>query len=118
MIGFRHADNRFPPLWETNAQPAARWHAAAQGPVQYFAGTPDGARAEFLRHEEITDPADLATVERAMWAVDLPEAGYADVELSLAELAGGLDTYTTCQAEAARLRTRGGRPAFGPRQVR
>lgn len=107
MIGFRHSDRRFPPLWEGNIQPAARWHAATEGPAHYFADTPDGAWAEFIRHEEITDPADLVTVERAMWAVDLPEIGYADVELPRADLTGGPDTYATCQGEAARLRATG-----------
>src|SRR5262249_12367623 len=73
MIGFRHTDPRFPFLWEEASQPAARWHAAGEGPVHYFCDTPDGAWAEFLRHEEITDPADLITIRRTIWAVDLGE---------------------------------------------
>jgi hypothetical protein len=28
--------------------------------------TPDGAWAELLRHEEITDPEDAATIRRAL----------------------------------------------------
>lgn len=104
MMAFRHADSRFPPLWESDAQPAARWHAAQQGPVQYFADTPDGAWAEFLRHEEITDPADLETIERAVWVIETPDEGYADVDLPPAVLTGGLDTYADCQEEARRLR--------------
>lgn len=103
MIAFRHADSRFPPLWESAAEPAARWHAANQGPARYFADTPDGAWAEFLRHEEITDPADLATVERAVWAMEIPDAGYTEVTLPPAVMTGGADTYPACQAEAARL---------------
>lgn len=103
MIVFRHADKRLPPLWESEAQPAARWHAANRGPAQYFADTPDGAWAEFLRHEEITDPADLETVERAVWALEIPDARYAHAQLPHSVVTGGEDTYAACQAEAARL---------------
>jgi hypothetical protein len=55
MIVYRHADARFPFLWEGASQPPARWHGPGEGPVQYFADTPDGARAEFLRHEGIVE---------------------------------------------------------------
>ena len=71
MIGFRHADIRLPFLWEGPDQPPGRWHGEGEGPVHYFADTPDGAWAEFLRHEGITDPDDLDTVRRALWAVEL-----------------------------------------------
>lgn len=114
MIAFRHADHRFPPLWESEAQPAARWHAADQGPAHYFADTPDGAWAEFLRHEEITDPADLATVQRAMWAMEIPETGYAEVQLPRAVITGGEDSYAACQAEAARLLASGANAIQAP----
>lgn len=73
MIVFRHADPSLPFLWEDASQPPARWHGDGEGPVQYFTDTPDGAWAEFLRHEEIKDPRDLATVRRAIWAVELPD---------------------------------------------
>ncbi len=73
MIGFRHADPRYPFLWEGADQPAARWHATGDGPAHYFSDTPDGAWAELLRHEEISDPDDLATIRRTLWAVDLGE---------------------------------------------
>ena len=70
MIAFRHADPRFPFLWEDSFQPAGRWNTPGQL-THYFADTPDGAWAEFLRHEEISDPADLLTVRRALWAVEV-----------------------------------------------
>lgn len=114
MIVFRHADGRFPPLWESDAQPAARWHGANEGPVQYFADTPDGAWAEFLRHEEITDPADLATVERAIWCVEVPDTGYAGVDLPRAVLTGGEDTHAACRQEARRLRATGAQGILAP----
>jgi hypothetical protein len=80
-----------------------------QGPAQYLADTPDGAWAEFLRHEEITDPADLAGVARRLWAVELPVGvdDAAEPQLSREELVGGLDSYPACQAEASRLRDKG-----------
>jgi hypothetical protein len=107
VIAFRHADSRFPFLWESAEQSPARWHAAGEGPVAYLAETPDGAWAEFLRHEEITHPADLDGVRRAIWAVELPDAPTTRPRLPQATLTGGLETWPACQAEARRLRRRG-----------
>ena len=114
MIVFRHADPRFPFLWESIAQPGARWHGVGDGPAQYFAETADGAWAEFLRHEEITDPADLAGVVRSIWAVDIRRPPRATPRLPAATLTGGLSTYAECQAEAARLRFRGALGLLAP----
>ena len=107
MIGFRHADPRYPFLWEGAGQPAARWHAAGDGPAHYFCDTPDGAWAEFLRHEEISDPDDLTTIRRALWAVDLGDPSLESPRLSREVLTGGRESYSACQAEASRLRSRG-----------
>jgi hypothetical protein len=96
-----------PFLWQSSAQPAGRWHAAGEGPANYFADTPIGAWAEFLRHEEITDPADLAGVRRSLWVVELPDSGYAQPKLGPRTLTGGLSSYAACQAEARRLRAAG-----------
>jgi hypothetical protein len=107
MIGFRQVDARYPFLWEGDGQAAGRWHADDEGPAHYFADTPDGAWAEFLRHEEITDPADLATIRRHLWAVDLGHAPATAVRLPDAALEGGPETYARCQREARRLRGAG-----------
>jgi hypothetical protein len=107
MIVFRHADPRFPFLWEGSGQPAARWHAEGEGPAHYFSSTPDGAWAEFMRHEGITDAADLAGVRRALWAVELPVEPFARPRLPAGTLRGDLDSYEDCQAEARRLRAAG-----------
>ena len=107
MMVFRHADPRFPFLWESAAQPAARWHDEGDGPVHYLAETPDGAWAEFLRHEGITDPEDLAGVERAIWAVDLPALPRRPPALPVTTMAGGTATYPRCRTEVRRLRARG-----------
>jgi hypothetical protein len=109
VIWFRHADRRYPFLWDTSDQPAARWHDEGEGPAQYLASTSDGAWAEFIRREEISDPADLAGIERALWAVAVDEDREAvgQPRLSTAVLSGGLDSYPACRREARRLRDAG-----------
>jgi hypothetical protein len=114
MMVFRQADARYPFLWESADQPAGRWHASGDGPAHYFSDTPDGAWAEFLRHEEITDPADLATVRRRMWAVEIPDEPAEAVRLPHEVATGGADTHPRCQAEAARLRAAGARRLVAP----
>ena len=107
MIAFRHADPRLPFLREDASQPPARWHDAGEGPVQYFADTPDGAWAEFLRHEEIRSEDDLATIRRAIWAVEIGDEPAAEPGLPSAMLTGGPETYDTCREESRRLRRQG-----------
>ena len=107
MIVFRHVDRRRPFLWESADQPGGRWHAADEGPAHYFSETPDGAWAEFLRHEGITDAADLAGVSRALWAIELPDPPTTAPALSDEVMVGRLSTYRQCQAEARRARAAG-----------
>ncbi|MBI4421899.1 MAG: RES family NAD+ phosphorylase [Gemmatimonadetes bacterium] len=107
MIGYRHADARLPFLWEGGGQPPGRWHGQGEGPTHYLADTPDGAWAEFLRHEGITGPDDLATIRRALWAVELGQPPTVHPRLPAAVLVGGTETYEPCQAESRRLRSRG-----------
>ncbi len=114
MIVFRHADPRFPFLWESADQPPARWHGEGEGPVHYFADTPDGAWAEFLRHEEITTPEDVATIRRALWAVELQEEPGEQPRLPIQMLTGGRETYSGCRGEARRLREGGARGLVAP----
>jgi hypothetical protein len=66
-----------------------------------------GAWADFLRHEEIRDMADLATIRRAIWAVELGDerVGVPDVPLDVA--CGDRSTYRQCQEAARRLRKAG-----------
>ncbi|MBZ5609373.1 MAG: RES family NAD+ phosphorylase [Acidobacteriia bacterium] len=115
MIVYRHADPRFPFLAEDTGQPPGRWHATGEGPVQYFADTPDGAWAEFLRHEGITKESELVNVRRALWCVELPKRmSPRKPRLSPAALTGGLETYAACQKESRRLRSRGARAIQAP----
>lgn len=104
MIWYRHADPRFPFLWESAEQPEARWHTAGEGPVQYLADTPDGAWAEFLRHEEITTAEDVENIQRALWAVEVPDEVRARPRLARGVLTGDAGSYGACRAESRRLR--------------
>lgn len=114
MIVFRHADARYPFLWEHTWQPAARWHGEGEGPVHYFADTPDGAWAELLRHEGIREAGDLAGLRRAMWAVEIGNPPDTEPALAVRGLTGGLDTYESCREEARRLRAAGVRGLSAP----
>lgn len=108
MILFRQTGPGHPFTWESAEQPAARWHALGEGPVHYFATTPDGAWAEFLRHEEITDPDEIDGLRaRAVWAVrhDLPDLPRPQLPAEV--LTGGLESYAACRDEARRLRANG-----------
>ena len=107
MIAFRQCDARCPFLWEGAAQPEGRWHAAGEGPAHYFADTPDGAWADFLRHEEIRDAADLATIRRAIWAVDIGDGPAASPDLPAGTMQGDRSTWPACQAAARELRAAG-----------
>ena len=108
MIVYRHADPRFPFLWEHAGQPPARWHGPGEGPIQYFADTPDGAWAEFLRHEGIVEESELINVRRALWAVELPDGLSPDKpRVPRPVLIGGIESYEACQMEARRLRAKG-----------
>jgi RES domain len=107
MIGFRQADARFPFLWESPAQPAGRWHADGEGPAHYIADTPHGAWAELLRHEEITDPADVLTIRRALWAIDVGDAPFVEVQVPPDVATGDPGSYPRCQEHARRARGQG-----------
>jgi RES domain len=107
VIGWRHADARHPFFWERPRQPPGRWHGEGEGPTQYLADTPDGAWAEFLRHEEIVEPGDLAGVRRALWAVDVGDPPAVRPDLDDPTLTGDLSSWAACQAEARRLRASG-----------
>ena len=106
MIAFRHTDPRFPFLREDVPQPAGRWNAPGQL-THYFSDTPDGAWAEFLRHEEIVDPADLSTVRRALWAVDIGDEPLVSPDLPQDRLTGGPSSWSACQRWASSVRDRG-----------
>jgi hypothetical protein len=114
VIVFRHCDSRFPFLWEDAHQFPGRWHDVGEGPVHYLADTPDGAWAEFIRHEEIDDPADLETVTRALWAIDVPDEDHPRPALPARMLVGGRGTYPRCRAMARRLKGEGHRGLVAP----
>lgn len=113
---FRNADGRHPFFWDSDRQPPARWHGPGDGPAQYLSNTPDGAWAEFLRHEEITDPADLDGIRRTIWAVelDLEKESIAEPELADDTLSGGRESHEQCQEEARRIRAAGASSLIAP----
>lgn len=114
MILYRHNDRRYPFLWEGDGQPGARWHRAGEGPVQYLADSPGGAWAEFVRHEEITDEADLDGVSRALWAIEVDDPDPVTPDLPDEVARGGRESYAACQDEAARLRAEGAAALVAP----
>lgn len=114
MIVFRQTDRRYPFLWTSAAQPPGRWHAEREGPAHYFADTPDGAWAEFIRHEEITDPRELGTVTRTLWAIEIDDVDATAVTLEETVLTGATETWPVCQAHARELRTRGATRLVAP----
>jgi hypothetical protein len=108
VIVFRNTDVDVPFFWDSDHQPAARWHGDGEGPAQYTSSTPDASWGEFLRHNGIVDAGDLAGIERSMWAVEIPDIEPTGAPaLSIGTLTGDLTSYPECQAEAARLRARG-----------
>lgn len=107
-VMYRVCNHLFPFLWHTPAQPAARWHALEDGPVQYLADSPEGAWAEVLRHAEATTPDEVLEQQRSVWAITMPGTLNLGVpNLPPDVLIGGEDTYAACQAEARRLRDAG-----------
>lgn len=117
MIVFRVCDSRFPFLWTARSgasQIPARWHGEGEGPVQYFADTPPGAWAELLRHEEITDSADLAGISARLWVVEIDDVEMHEPKLSKAALGSSPDGYEICRAEARRLRAAGVKRMVAP----
>jgi hypothetical protein len=75
--------------------------------VHYLSDTSDGAWAEFLRHEEITEPVDLSGIQRTMWAVEVGDAPTRRSGLPLAVVTGGAESYARCRTYAGRLRAEG-----------
>ena len=119
VIVFRVCDSRFPFLWTVGGasrQRPARWHGTGEGPVQYFTDTPHGAWAELLRHEEITDPADLAGISTRLWAVHIGDVEMHEPNLTLAAVTSTPDGYEVCRAEARRLRAAAFKHECGTRQ--
>lgn len=106
MIAFRHADPRFPFLRESAGATEGRWNRAGEL-AHWFSDTPDAAWAEFLRHEEITDPEDIRHIRRALWAVQIEDPPAASPALADGVLTGGRASWAPCQREAARLRGAG-----------
>ena len=101
-LGFRVCDRRYPFLWQSPGQQAGRWNRACDEPVHYLANTPTVAWAEWIRHQEIEDPADLEGVAAALWAVLIPDH-WTDPDLQPVNLSMELVLGTTPEAADVRL---------------
>ena len=99
MIACRHVDPRFSFLREESSRSAGRWIAPGEL-THSFCDTPDGAWAEFLRHEEIRDPRDPFTVRRALRAVDIGEVPSHRPDPPRETPTGGPDTWPACRPAA------------------
>lgn len=75
--------------------------------MQYFADTPVGAWAEFVRHQDLRDPDDYEGVQRSLWSFEFPDVPGAKPALVDTVLFGDEATYPMCQAESQRLRAVG-----------
>lgn len=101
-LGFRVCDRRYPFLWQSPGQQAGRWNRIGDEPVHYLASTPTVAWAEWIRHQDIEDPADLEGVAAALWAVLIPDH-WTDPDLQPVNLSIDLVLGTTPAAKDARL---------------
>jgi hypothetical protein len=104
---YRQTDTRVGFFWALGMrQPAGRWHDD-EGPTQYLSDTPDGAWAEFLRHEEIREAEDLQGVCRDLWAIEVTDPPHESPDLPDETTTGPPHTYPACRSEARRLRGAG-----------
>ena len=101
-LGFRVCDRRTSFLWQSVGQQAGRWNRDGDEPVHYLANTPTVAWAEWIRHQDIEDPADLAGVAASLWAVLIPDH-WSEQDLQPVNLPVELVLGTTPEAAGARL---------------
>lgn len=101
-LGFRICDRRYSFLWQSAGQRAGRWNRDGDEPVHYLANTPTVAWAEWIRHQEIEDPADLEGVAASLWAVLIPDH-WSEQDLQPVNLSMELVLGTTPEAAGVRL---------------
>ena len=123
---FRQCDSNYPFLWEDGArQMSQRWNQTGSEPTQYFSDTPEGAWAEFLRHEEIIEPLSAEEFtrdfNRVLWAVevDITDADseittVSNTDISYDNLIGDASTHLVCQQFAKFKREAGFRWLIAP----
>lgn len=92
------------PIFREDSSQSAGGQNADGELTRYFCDTPDGAWAEFLRHEEIHDPQDILTIRRALWAVDIGEPPSLQPDLPENDLTGGAETWSACRQFARKHR--------------
>lgn len=112
VLAFRQTDYDVPFWARSNSHPG-RWNVAGDPPTQYWSLHPDGAWAEFVRQEELTDVDDLARLRRLIWVCRIRVAPLVDLrrEDERDRWAVTLDAltdpdWTACQRLAGTLRER------------
>lgn len=113
LIAFRQTDYDVP-FWARNNSYPARWNHAGDPPTQYWALHPDGAWAEFVRQEELTEEHEAQQIRRGLWVCRVPRGDLLDLRDPAVQEAEGVttddltaDDWGPCQALAERLRDRG-----------
>lgn len=110
---FRWADYDVP-FWAGPNTYAARWHEQGDDATQYLSGSPNGAWAEKVRHEDLTTEEEIAQIRSRIWAARITLQAIVDYsKFEYAEEAGFPadalidDDRRRCRTEGGRLRRLG-----------
>jgi len=119
-VAFRWSDYDTP-LWARPNSSAHRWNRRREDATQYLSLSVEGAWAELIRAEGVTEVAGLQLVRMPMWTLSLNETRIADYStFERAEDAGFppdalvAEDHERCRAEATRLRDEGFRGVLAP----
>lgn len=120
LVAFRYSTYDVPFWVRPNTEPQ-RWNRAGEAPTQYWSLSPEGAWAELIRSQHITDEQTLDLVRVTIWACRVPSLGLLDLnraegraryELSEADLTA--DDWSACQRAAGQMRADGVRGIVTP----
>lgn len=119
-LAFRQTDYDVPFWARSNSQPG-RWNKAGDAPTQYWSLHPDGAWAEFVRQEELTDPAAILALHRPIWVCRISLAPLVDLREDEERVRYGVTAgelvssdWTACQRLGRRLRADGAPGVLAP----
>lgn len=120
FVAFRYSAYDVPFWVRPNTMPQ-RWNRAGEAPTQYWSLTPEGAWAELIRSQHITDEETLDLVRMPVWAGRLPALGLLDLNRAevrerygLTEAALTADDWSACQRAATQMRADGVRGIVAP----
>lgn len=117
---FRYADYDTP-FWDRPNSRPGRWHRVGDPPTQYWSMTPEGAWAELIRFEELTNEAELDLVRKPIWACRVTSRMAVDLRApkqrkrhDILERALIDDDHAACQDLGAELRDSGCQLVLSP----